>query len=584
MLQLAAEHLRAGRLDQAEKLCRRALEVGGENPDAYHFLGLCCLHTGRLEDSLAHLRRAIQMRPGKAEYHNTLGGVYSQSRQYAQGVHHFWQAIALEPDYVAALSNLARTLRTIGYTDEAQRIDRRRIAIDPRSEKDSGAVFQSGRGAQENGELAKAVACYRRAIELSPGYFPAHQYLGQALWQDGRIHEAIEAVEQSLSVKPGHTETLKNLAVLYLQISQSEESAEASRRAVEMAPDYAQGYLTLAHSKRFSADDPDLAVIEAGAKREGIKDGGRILLDFALGKAYEDAGEYQKAFDHFRRGNALQRPSVPYSREATVAETDALIDFFTADRLAELGGRFADASDLPVFIVGMPRSATTLVEQILASHRQVYGGGELDHLRLVKERSASLSPGGLPFPQCLGVLAPAAGRKLAADHVDTLARMGGGASRVSDKMPINYLHVGLIRLFWPNAKIVHCMRDPMDTCLSCYTRYFVAAQPFSWDLADVGQYYRQYERLMSHWREVLPGEMFEVSYEHLVENTEQVTRELIAFCGLPWDDACLEFHQSKRPIRTNPLSARRPIYSSSVGRWRRYEEYLQPLREALDGS
>ena len=319
LLQAAAEHLRSRRLDQAEACCRRALEVGGARADGYHLLALCCLHAGRFDDSLANLRRAVELRPGKAEYYNSLGGLFARTRQPARAVHHYWQALALEPDYLAALKNLERVLQDLGYREEVEQIAHRRIALDPGAENDVDSVFQGGRIAHEDGELAKAVACYRRAIELSPDFFQAHQYLGQALWQDGRIHEAIEAVEQALTVRPDHIETLKNLAVLHLQSSRPEKSVEAVRRAVELAPDYTDGYLTLAHSKRFTADDPDLRVLEEASRRETLDTQGRIVLDFALGKAYEDVGDYEKAFAHFRKGNAAQRQLVPYDPHTFVA-------------------------------------------------------------------------------------------------------------------------------------------------------------------------------------------------------------------------------------------------------------------------
>lgn len=587
LLQHAAEHLRANRVDAAVQLCRRVLEIQPEEADAHHCLGVCAVRTGNIEDALASIRRAIQIRPGKAEYHNSLGNAFLTNKQAAHGIHHFWQAIALEPEYVVALSNLANALRRIGYTEEAERIDLRRIAVDPRNEPDFRRVFRSGRNAQQCGEYAKAVTCYRRAIELAPDFFAAHQYLGQTLWLEGRIDEAIEVVEHSLTVKPDHMETQKNLAVLYMETNRVEATVEVSRRIVQLAPDYALGYLALAHSKRFSADDPDLALIEAAPWRNSIDAAGRIILDFALGKVYEDLGDYAKSFEHYLRGNQAHRRTIQYDPRKTTDSINAQIEFFTPARFTELGDRFADDSELPVFIVGMPRSGTTLTEQILASHRSVYGGGELLHVRTIKERIEGLAPNGQPFPQCLLALAPSTGRKLAIEHIDALARMGRGALRVTDKMPGNFFYIGLIRLFWPNARIIHCVRDPMDTCLSCYTRHFASPQFFAWDLAELGRYYRNYQRLMNHWREVLPGNaemMFELNYERLIENPEQVSRELVAFCGLPWDEACLKFYESDRPVRTNRLAVRRPVNNASVGRWRRYEAYLEPLRRALTGD
>ena len=237
-----------------------------------------------------------------------------------------------------------------------------------------------------------------------------------------------------------------------------------------------------------------------------------------------------------------------------------------------------------MFVVGMPRSGTTLVEQILSSHPSIHGAGELPDLRRIMFAMPKAAQTATSFPYCMASLDGTVGRDTAGQYLDKLISFAPDALRITDKMPWNVFVLGMIALFYPKARVIHCRRDPMDTCVSCYTQCFAANQPFSWDLADLGDYYRQYDRLTEHWRRVLPVQVFEVQYERLVEAPQEVVRELIDFSGLPWDDACLEFHRSKRPTRTNPTQVRQPIYKTSIDRWRCYESHLEPLRRALAGD
>jgi len=307
-------------------------------------------------------------------------------------------------------------------------------------------------------------------------------------------------------------------------------------------------------------------------------------MHFAVGKVYMDLDDPDQAFDYFQRGNTLKRERATYSAAATSEHVDRLIAFFDSDRFEQIGTDFASLCRLPIFIVGMPRSGTTLVEQIIASHPVVSSAGELNDLRRVSERLSLVTKSDDDFPECIAGLEPRNARRLAAGYIERLTSLAPDAQRVIDKMPWNFHALGMIAMFWPRAKIIYCVRDAVDTCVSCYTRYFQAGQPFSWDLAELGHYYRQQQRLADHWREVLPIPILEVPYEQMVAEQEEMSRKLIDFCGLEWDNRCLEFHKTDRVIKTNPLGVRRPVYRTSIGRAEKFGAHLDPLRQALAGD
>ncbi|MBV8538494.1 MAG: sulfotransferase, partial [Alphaproteobacteria bacterium] len=332
--------------------------------------------------------------------------------------------------------------------------------------------------------------------------------------------------------------------------------------------------------KRFAADDPHLAAMREMAKDLDSFDAeARSDLHFALGKALGDVGDYAGSFRHLIDGNALKRRGVAYNEAAVLEFLKSLALVFTREMIAGRQGR-GNPSQLPVFIVGMPRSGTTLIEQILASHPQVFGGGELSAFSDVMATFTGLDEA---LAGADPVAADAALRDVGTRYVDAVKPLAPGALRITDKMPANFRLAGLIHLALPNARIIHARRNPIDTCLSCFGRAFTGDQPFTYDLAELGRYYRAYDGLMAHWRSVLPERNFlEVTYEEVVGDLEGQARRIVAHCGLDWDEACLQFHRTERLVRTaSATQVRQPIYKTSVGRWRAYGELLRPLLTAL---
>jgi hypothetical protein len=370
-------------------------------------------------------------------------------------------------------------------------------------------------------------------------------------------------------------------------VSANSEAHDCYLEAIRIDPSVPGVYVNLADSIKFAPGDPHLATMETLAATEGLSKIDRMQLDFGLGKAHADLKDYPRSFKHFIAGNAAKRATIAYDERSSFALFDRIEAVFTKDLIkAKAGG--GDPSAAPIFVIGMPRSGTTLIEQIIASHPLVHGAGELQTLNDVILEVRGPDGNTLAFPEFVPMVDGNALRQIGARYCalvrDLAAKHGGaGAQYVTDKMPSNYYFAGLMHLALPNATIIHSMRDPVDTCISCFSKLFSAEQNHTYDLGELGRYYKRYEQLMAHWRRVLPrGRILDVRYEDVVADLEKQARRIIAHCGLPWDDRCLSFHETDRPVRTaSATQVRQPIYNSAVGRWRVYEGHLGPLLDAL---
>jgi tetratricopeptide (TPR) repeat protein len=375
----------------------------------------------------------------------------------------------------------------------------------------------------------------------------------------------------------GRKKALLARAAALAEAGRFDEARTDLRRVIELYENAGDAWAALANLTKFEAGDPAFAAMETSLAKGAAQGADETLaLRFALGKAYLDVGDSRRAFAHLNAGNRLKRAQLAYNAEANSSRMAAIAAAFPAEifaRFAEAGSRAA----APIFVVGMPRSGTTLIEQILASHPAIHGAGELPILPRI-----AVEIGGMPE----GVAALTAERlaQLGEAYVERVGAPPAGKSRWVDKFTGNFAYAGLIRLILPEARIIHSRRDPVDACLSCYAAYFNSpALAFAYDMTELGRYCRDYLALMAHWRAVLPETRFlEIDYEAVVDDLETEARRMIAFLGLPWDPACLDFHLTRRPVRTASVSqVRRPIYSSSVGRWRAHAAELAPLLEAL---
>ena len=432
------------------------------------------------------------------------------------------------------------------------------------------------------GKLDAATAEYRRAVALKPDYAEALCNWGVALSILNRLDAAEARFRQAVAVDPTFASAHHNLAVTLKETGRLREAQRSAQRAIRLAPRNTAYYEHFAGMRRFKAGDRYVRALEGLAADAGAMSAAdQIHLHFALAKAHEDTGKFESAFAQLTAGNRLKRQQTDYDEAAMLGRFDRIRKLFTAGFIASRQGS-GDPSPLPVFIVGMPRSGTTMIEQILASHPGVFGAGELKTLDYAAGAAIEALPGAPPFPEMAAAMSGEDFRSLGASYADKLAQLAPGAVRIVDKMPGNFVFAGLIHLALPQATIIHAVRDPLDTCVSGFSILF-RDQPFTYDLAELGRYYRQYRALMAHWRAVLPPHRFiDVQYEELVGDLESVARRIVAHCGLAWDSRCLDFHRTERAVRTASASqVRQPIYRSSVGRWRRYQKFLAPLIDEL---
>ncbi|MBV9548325.1 MAG: sulfotransferase, partial [Alphaproteobacteria bacterium] len=434
------------------------------------------------------------------------------------------------------------------------------------------ALCNQGAVLKTAGRPAEALASYERALALKPGHAPAFNGRGALLLDANRYQEALAAYDAALAAEPDFLVARCNRARTLQFLGRFDEARADLLHAMTLAPERSATYLDYTESVTIMPGDPLPAKMEA-LLQTTQDETARLELHFALGKAYADLGEPRHSFEHLLKANALKRARTPYDEAAAMAFFDRIEQIFTP-ALLTAKANMGNASKRPIFIIGMMRSGSTLVEQILASHPAVHGAGELPAF-------TRLAPPG--YPDNVPGLESAALQELARAYLSELERLAPGAARVTDKMPANFFWTGLIHLAFPNAAIIHTRRDAVDTCVSCFSKLFTEDHPYTYDLGELGRFYRRYEKLMAHWHRVLPpGRILDVRYEDVVAELEIQTHRIIAHCGLEWDERCLSFHTNKRPVRTASVAqVRRPLYGSAVGRARAYEEFLGPLKAAL---
>lgn len=442
--------------------------------------------------------------------------------------------------------------------------------------------LRNGRRHLDAGQYDAALHWYETVLGRSPDQPAAMLGAGAALNALGRASEALAMFEKLERSDAANADVFHGAGEALQALGRIGEARAAFERAVALAPRVVHHHYALAQLSRFEPGDPRLAPLEGFAAEIGsLSDPERGELHFALGKAYDELGRTAEAFKHLAAGNVLRRRHVQYDEAGMLTLLGAMASAFTVDAIATLKGG-GNPSELPVFVVGMPRSGTTLVEQILASHPGAFGAGELMYLHELLGQGHL----GADFPDSMARLKAADFRRFGDFYVTRLRAEAPQAIRIVDKLPANFMLCGLIGCALPNAHIVHVRRDPLDTCFSCYANLFSQNIDYSYDLGELGRYYRAYETLMDHWRRVLPeGAILDVSYEALVADFETEARRIVAYAGLPWNEACLSFHRTRRVVHTlSAAQVREPIYARSVGRAGAYASYLAPLRRALAGE
>jgi tetratricopeptide (TPR) repeat protein len=578
-LGLALARLR--RFEDAAASHRRAVELDPGLAAAYSNLAMVMKELGHLEEAAEHHRRAIALAPGEATFHHNLGNALSDLGQYQAAAGAYERAIAQRPDFAEARSNLGNVLTKLKRYPEALASLRRAIELNPRL---TTAHNNIGNALLELDRPAEAAASFRQAIAIDPGFAAAHNHLGNALHELEQVAECLESYDRALALDPGMAAAHFNRATLLLETGRNAEALESFDLAIAAEPTMSIAYFPRIRALPDTPAPGEAARIEAAlATASGQAPAERSWLHFALGAVREAEGRFEEAFAEFRKANNLRRPSIDYDESVLGERYQRIRAVFSEPMLA----RHNDAGsqqDLPIFIVGHARSGTTLVEQILAAHPMVHGAGERPHLDklLAAIRLGNGSPG--QYPECVHEFRRDDFRRLGDAYVGLLRATHASVARITDKYLDNYANIGLIRLALPRARILHMAREPVDVCVSAYCLPFSGnAQAYSYDLGELGRHYRLYADLMDHWRKLLPeGAMLEVRYEDLVHDMEGGVRRILDFCGLAWDERCLDFQHVDRLVRTASTSqVRQKIYQSSIGHWRRYQEHLAPLIEAL---
>jgi tetratricopeptide (TPR) repeat protein len=601
-----------GLLPEGEEAARRAVTMDPNLVAGWNNLGILQQEAGKLEESRASLERVVALSPDSAEARNNLGNTWRRLGRMDEAQVCYRKALELNPSYAEAHSNLSFLLSSQGLYDEAARHARHAIDLSPRlvdaylnlaeveaarqrydaalrvlemlnpfAPEHPSALIARAKALKQLTRLEEALAIARRVVALVPRNAEAHQTLAMTLQELGQTEEALLAFEQAAALPGTAAETaMIGRATLLMEAGRREDAIAAFEQVLERFPASVPALAARADLRTFTADDPDIAMMEAQlAHGERLSLGDRSSAHFALAKAYLDIKDPERAFAHLEAGNRQKRSTFDYRSEEVTRWIERIRATFTPERYQRLTG-LGDPSKMPFFIVGMPRSGTTLIEQIISSHPFVTGAGELSTLRHAIEEIG-------PFPKWVEALdgndAEAILHRCAQGYLTRVKPLAQGRAHLVDKMPGNFLYAGLIPLILPNARIIHSRRNAVDTCLSCYTKLFGGQQPFAYDQTELGRFYRDYEHLMAYWREILPaGTFIEVDYEAVVDDLEGEARRLIAFLGLPWDDACLNFHENRRVVRTASVNqVRQPIYRTSKGRWQAHARYLGPLLEAL---
>jgi Flp pilus assembly protein TadD len=544
LMDIAHKRYRAGDADGAERQYCRVTEVAPDNSEAWHMAGLLALDAGHRDEAIIRFQRALELRPDFPEALNNLGNIMLNMEELEAAERLLLLALKSRPDFPDAMSNLGGLLIMQKRYDEAEALLRSVATLYP---KFAAAQNNLGKVLAETGQQDESEVVYRRALQLEPVNTVYMAAIGRLQMQRGRHGEARDMFQQALACDPYCIPALSGLA----------------------------------NSKKFEPGDPEIEQFKKVALKVGQMD-----LDtqrgfmFAWAKVFDDIGQYDRAFRCYKGGNDIRRVQRPYSSSTDNMINHEIMRVFTPDLIKQFEGEGYD-SEKPVFIVGMPRSGTTLTEQIISSHPQVYGAGELSY---VADQLRELSGGNskIGYHTAMANITAEKLHVMGRSYVERVQLLDPQALRITDKMPANFRHVGLIRMMLPQAKVIHVRRNPVDTCLSCFQQNFDSGQEFSDDLHDLGRYYGNYMRVMEHWRQLLPGYMLEIDYEQLVVEPEKSAQRLIDFIGLEWNDACLRPDRNDRRVRTaSQWQVRQKIHTGSVERWRRYEENLQPLLATL---
>ena len=571
-------HGALGNITKAEKCCRKAIDLNPQLVSAHANLGNALMAQDRFNEAVNSYTKATELQPDLAATWFMLGKAHQSLFLWGEAESSFRKAVELNPAWFDARLMLGKTLQYLGRFREA--CQQYKTVTDNQPDQVE-AHYQLAVSLSSMGLSDKAEARFRRTLELQPNHLSALNNLSVILSTHGQTDEALKFCGQVLAIKPDDINAACIASHTYEVMGDFNKAYEYLKSHIDAGTKHINLAVTFAAiSKEINLQDQAITMMEDIINHSpGLTNTDRRTLYFSLGKLCDHTKQYKRAFEHYENGNKLF--STQCTPKSISRPIESSIEIQTADFFFKSPSS-SNQSDRPVFIVGMPRSGTSLVEQILSSHPQVFGAGELAEINKISQSLTQRLNSNKPHPGSLNSVNQKLLDDCANQYLNYINNIEGTSLRVIDKMPGNFIHLGLIQLMFPNARVIHCIRDPIDTCLSCYFQDFFHGIDWCYDQTNLAAYYLGYEKLMKHWKQVLTIPIMDISYENLVANQESISRELIEFCGLDWTDECLHFHKTKRLVTTASYDqVRKPIYKKSVSRWKNYEAHIEPLRKAL---
>ena len=642
----ALEFLTAGDAVMAEKICRRTIkEVSNSDPNIQVLLCVALIRQGRSGSAVKRLKHILRSFPDFPPAVEELGNALLAQNKPDQAIDAFQQALKINPENAAVMIKLGKIYSKLGRKDEANEMYQSALALEPTKERVATAAQAFARGQTEEAEkicrqvlrehpnevdamrlLASiankleqrddAIILLERAVELKPKFAGAWADLAETYTESEKFGEALDAVQrviklqpnmpfghmirgsilgkkddhegainafkEALEIEPDHIGSNMGLGNTLKTIGRYDEAVKSYKKCIEAQPLFSEAYWSLANLKTYSFDDDEIKNMEKHVQSQDLTPASKAFFHIAIANAKEKQMKYGEAWYHFHTGNELRRTSEIYDSVTTQVTHDALIETFDEEFVNSTKGSGCQ-SDAPIFILGLPRSGSTLIEQILASHSQVEGTRELPDISLLGRRLTKSKPPGIKYPDAVKHMTDEEKTEYGESYLETSKRYRTDKPRFIDKMPNNFAHIGFIKTILPNAKIINAKRHPLDSCVSSFKQLFYKGQSWSYDLFEIGEYFLEYERMMDHWHSLYPGEIYDIQYENIVNNQEDESRALIQYCGLDWEDSCLRFYENKRSVNTaSSEQVRQPIYKGAMYAWKNYESEIGALKDILE--
>ena len=642
----AMAFLNAGDAKMAEKICRSTLnEVSSGDPNIQVLLCVALIRQGRSGAAVKRLKHTLRMFPDFPQAHEELGNALLAQNNPDKAIESFRKAIELNPENPSSLIKLGKIYSALGRKEEAEESYKAALALDPIQEQLATATQLFARGEVEEAEklcrevlkkkpddvnglvlLASiaskmeqkedAIVLLERAVELKPKFARAWADLAESyseiedygkaldavqrviqLQPDlpfgfmirgsilGKMHDhegAIKSYGDALKIEPDHMGSNMGLGNVLKTVGRYEESVAAYKKCVEIQPIFAEAYWSLANLKTYTFDESEMKAMEEHVKNDQMPINNKAFFHIALANAKEKQKDYEEAWVNFETGNDLRRQEEVYDSVQTQVTHDQLIEVFNEELIESIKDKGCP-SEAPILIVGLPRSGSTLIEQILASHSLVEGTKELPDLSLLARKLTKSRPQGIKYPDAVKDMSDQELVEYGEDYLTTTKRYRTDKPHFIDKMPNNFANIGFLKMILPNAKVINAQRNPLDSCISSYKQLFYKGQSWSYDLFEIAEYYLEYQRMMDHWHKLFPGEILDLKYENIINNQKDATENLLKYCGLEWEEQCLKFYETERSINTaSSEQVRQPIYKGAMNAWKNYENHIGPLIETLE--